>query len=641
MTQPLESSIVRIYSHKGKVIGAGFLVSRQHILTCAHVVAFALGIPADSSQIPAAEISLDFPRITPGKKLKAKAVFWLPVNPHQSQEDIAGLELISPLPDAARAERLVTSEDLWGHGFQALGFPEGRADGAWADGTLKGTVARDWVQLEAVGYALEDGFSGGPVWDKKLDGVVGMAVAADKKRTAVKAAFIIPTKVLIKAWSELEKRAIPPCPYRGLFAFREDDAKFFFGREKFTEQLLSAVKRQRLVAVIGASGSGKSSVVFAGLIPQLRSQQGWLIETFRPGDRPFYNLAAKLVPLLEPELSSVQQLEEIKHLAQLLQEGDLPLRDVLQRILAQKSDACLLLVVDQFEEIYTLCQDEKERKCFLQLLLEATSNIPNFPFHLVITLRADFWGYALSGSFAESFRDAALHLIPMKREQLKEVIEKPAKKQHVAIEAGLTELILQAVEQEPGNLPLLEFALTQLWNKQSNGKLTHAAYEEIGGVEQALANHAQAVYKKLNKTDKERAEYLFVQLVQPGAGTEDTRRLARSSEVGKENWYLVTRLANFEARLVVTGYDQTAGEETVEIVHEVLIRKWEKLREWIDRDRDFRTWQERLRVQMKQWEDAKKDDEALLRGSLLRLAKDWQKKCSRKLSKTEKRIYCP
>jgi hypothetical protein len=191
----------------------------------------------------------------------------------------------------------------------------------------------------------------------------------------------------------------------------------------------------------------------------------------------------------------------------------------------------------------------------------------------------------------------------------------------VTIESGLTERILDAVSAEPGNLPLLEFALNQLWAKQRDAQLTHAAYEEIGGVEAALSRYAEEAYGRLNEEEKERARRIFIQLVRPGEGTEDTRRLATRTEVGEENWDLVTRLA--DARLVVSSRDEACGEETVEIVHEALIGGWERLNHWIEVDRSFRTWQERLRASRRQWEASGKDVGALLRGAPLAEAEGW------------------
>jgi energy-coupling factor transporter ATP-binding protein EcfA2 len=631
MTALLESSVVRFYSKSGAVIGAGFLVSQKHILTCAHVVADALEIERETAEMPDEEVNLDFPILAPQQLFKARVVFWRPINPNEFEEDIAGLELESSPPDTAQPAQLLTSEDLWGHSFRVLGFPEGQPNGASASGELRGRLANGWVQLEDVkqpGYRLEPGFSGAPVWDEQLQGVVGMAVAAEMNRPEVKAAFIIPTNLLLSAWTFLGEQAIPACPYRGLFAFQQKDAPFFFGRETFTEQLMAAVQKKSLVAVIGPSGSGKSSVVFAGLIPRLQQvgAQGLAplhIASFRPGDRPFRNLARQLVPLLETQMSEIDQLVEVNKLATALQQGNLALQDVVTRIQEKNSGDRLLLVADQFEELYTLCQDVQERQIFLIRLLEAVNQTRNF--NLVLTLRADFLGYALSyRPFADALQNADVKLGPLNRQELQDAVQKPAEKQGVKLEQGLTERILEAVAEEPGNLPLLEFALTQLWEKQSNGKLTHAAYDAIGGVEKALSNHADDVYAQLTDEEQKQVQKIFIQLVRPGEGTADTRRQATRAEVGEENWDLVKRLA--DERLVVSDRKKTAGEaeeETVEIVHEALIREWQRLRKWMNNDRAFRLWQERLRAVMHHWESSGKDKGALLRGVSLAEAQRW------------------
>ncbi|NEQ21427.1 MAG: TIR domain-containing protein [Microcoleus sp. SIO2G3] len=209
MVATLESSVIRIYSNSGKVVGAGFLVSQKRILTCAHVVADALGLPRKTAEMPDAEISLDFPIVAAKQLFKARVVFWRPVNPDEFAEDIAGLELESSPPEAAQPARLITSDDLWRHPFQVLGFPAGQPNGVWADGELRAGLANGWVQLEGVketGYRLEPGFSGAPIWDETLQGVAGMAVAAEINRPDAKAAFMIPSKVLCAAWSELSEQ---------------------------------------------------------------------------------------------------------------------------------------------------------------------------------------------------------------------------------------------------------------------------------------------------------------------------------------------------------------------------------------------------------------------------------------------------
>ena len=311
------------------------------------------------------------------------------------------------------------------------------------------------------------------------------------------------------AWSVLSEQAIASCPYRGLFAFREEDARFFFGREIFTQKLVDTVQKQSLVAVIGASGSGKSSVVFAGLIPNLRQQSNWLIESFRPKTHPVDELAAVIVRLREPEKGKTQQDIEAGKLAHGLRSQQVAAHTVLSRILSGNDNKRLLLVVDQFEELYASCSDIQERQLFLNQLLEAAKLVENFT--LLLTLRADFLGYALLDyRFANALQNADLKLAPMNQQELQQAIALPANKQGVRLEEGLAEGILKAVVNSPGNLPLLEFTLTQLWAEQQNRQMTHAAYEAIGGVEKSLANHAEAEFAKLKpgRNNNKRSKYL-------------------------------------------------------------------------------------------------------------------------------------
>ncbi len=234
-------------------------------------------------------------------------------------------------------------------------------------------------------------------------------------------------------------------------------------------------------------------------------------------------------------------------------------------------------------------------------------------------------GQALSyRPFADALQYADLKLGPMNREELKAAVEKPAALLGVAIEEGLTERILEAVSSEPGNLPLLEFTLHELWAQQRDVQLTHAAYDYIGGIEAALAVYAEQVYSKLNQVQKEQTRRIFLQLVRAGEGTEDTRRVATLMEVGQENWGLVTHLAC--ERLVVTGCNESTGKETVEIVHEALIREWGSLRQWIEQDREFCTWQEGLRTLMRQWDNSGRDNSKLLQAKRLVDAEEWFQK---------------
>jgi WD40 repeat protein/DNA-binding SARP family transcriptional activator len=433
-------------------------------------------------------------------------------------------------------------------------------------------------------------------------------------------------------------RSIGACPYRGLAAFREQDQPFFFGREHFVQQLLDAVRTRRMAAVIiGSSGSGKSSVVAAGLIPVLRSEGDWRIVELRPGADPFHALAAALLPLLEPDLSESDSLIESQKLASVLNDGTLPLHHLLDRIQKKPdAEAKCLLFIDQFEELYTLCQEPEIRHIFLARLQDVI-NVQRVRrdqrLALLLTMRADFMGQALSfRPFADLLQSSAVMLGPMRRDELRAAIEKPAAVQGAAFEDGLVERILDDVGSKPGNLPLLEFALTLLWDKAQTGWLTHDAYDEIGKVAGALARQAEQVYSGLDDSDCDRARRVFLQLVQPGEGTEDTRRIATRAEIGDQAWTLVQHLA--DQRLVVTGRD-TSGVEIVEIVHEALIGNWERLQGWIENDRAFRTWQEGLRNAIRQWEASDEDQGALLRGAVLVEAEGWLETHSGELSRNE------
>ena len=420
-----------------------------------------------------------------------------------------------------------------------------------------------------------------------------------------------------------------PCPYRGLFHFGPGDGKYFFGRESFVEKLFHATQTRNFIPVLGASGSGKSSVVLAGLVPKLQQTGHWKFTHFRPGSDPFHALSLALVPLYATNLNETERIAQARQLTKYLRQGDIPLADVWAQIQQNYPRVRVLLIADQFEELYTLCSDVATRHNFLDLLLPhdtenaefRTANSELRQAVLVLTMRADLLGNALSyRPFADVLQNADIKLGAMNREELAEAIEKPAQKLGVAFEAGLVERILKDVEKEPGNLPLLEFALTELWQRRQGKQLTHVAYTEIGEVQGALARHADESYGKLNSAEQEQVRRIFIQLVRPGEGTEDTRRLATKAELGEASWALVKHLA--DARLVVTSCSEKAKVETVEVVHEALIRNWGKLRGWMATDRGFRAWQERLRVAMAQWQETDKDEGSLFRGAALAEAEE-------------------
>lgn len=421
-----------------------------------------------------------------------------------------------------------------------------------------------------------------------------------------------------------------PCPYRGLFHFGPKDAEYFFGRDDSIEKLYQATQTRNFIPVLGASGSGKSSVVFAGLVPKLEAEGSWQFTYFRPGvirkdnkqeiPDPFYALATALVPLYVPDVDETEQLKQGRRLAESLRSREILLSDVITRIQRHYPGDRLLLIADQFEELYTLCTDPKVRHQFLDILIDNIyTPSADSPLVLVLTMRADFLGNALSyASFAQVLKDD-MKLGAMNHTELREVIEKPAQKLGVTFELGLVETILDDVEDEPGNLPLLEFALTELWKGRKGKKITHLAYQDIGKVQGALTRHADRILSKLTPEERKAAQRIFLKLVNLGEGTGDTRRQVTQAEIGVSNWPFVKQLA--DNRLVVTS--DTNNQETVEVIHEALIRNWSQLREWIDESREAMRTARKIEAEAKEWETQGRNKGYLLQDRRLRDAKEF------------------
>jgi KaiC/GvpD/RAD55 family RecA-like ATPase len=439
------------------------------------------------------------------------------------------------------------------------------------------------------------------------------------------------------------------CPYRDLRAFREEDAALFFGRDAIVEkigQLLDASvrweERSRFVAVVGPSGSGKSSIVMAGVRRGLRRNRPpqivWDHVSFAPGDNPWRRFADALLPMLDPGLSEARRLEEAAILSEALRRED-GVASAIRRVIEKSNGSDrLLVVVDQFEELFTLTADETARG-FIRALFDASRSAP---MTVLVTLRSDYYGRAIAidRDLSNGLPDCQVNLGPIRREELREVIEKPAAVAGLEFEEGLVDRILDDVGDEPGNLPLLEYALTELWKARSGGLMTFAAYRDVGEVSGALAKRANALLAELSEPQKAAARRLMMRLVRVSAAHEegaDTRRRARRGEIDDEAWKLVDFFAGARARLLVAGKDPVSGADTVEVAHEALIRKWNRLREWLAEDRQFLLWRQRLVVYRNAWEDAGREDAGtLLRGGLAAEAQTWLRSRRAELSAPER-----
>src|SRR5262245_155249 len=444
---------------------------------------------------------------------------------------------------------------------------------------------------------------------------------------------------------DIDEGTIPPCPYPGLAYFGPHDSALFFGRNAAIERLEVAITKQVLTALVGASGSGKSSVVLAGLAPRLNLQRGWRFSHFRvgtePNKSPFVALARALVPLLG-EHSPTDQLEEVQKLAVKLETGAVDLSNVMGACRASNPGKRILLIADQFEEVFTLVDDEVLRLRFIDVLLAgfrdtADGNPPDVS--LVLTLRADFYGRALRHrSLADALQGRVENLGPMTRDELRDAIVQPAGA--VTFENGLLDTLLDDVGDRPGNLPLLQFALREMWGRLDKRRMTRAIYDAIGGVEGALAQRAQAIFDALTaKGEDARAvtlfRQLFTRLVALGEGSEDTRRIVGREELGQESWALAQRLASEDNRLIVTSAP-APDQETAEVVHEALIQNWRTLIEWVNRDRAFQSWLRQLKSRVDEWRKHPEDDGTLLRGGLLTAAEEWLRQRGNEVSENER-----
>jgi WD40 repeat protein/class 3 adenylate cyclase len=408
-------------------------------------------------------------------------------------------------------------------------------------------------------------------------------------------------------------------PYKGLESFQPQDAEFFFGREELIADLAGRLAASTFLAVVGPSGSGKSSVVRAGLVPAiwtgahgLAQQRDWKVVILTPGAHPLEELAVRLAT--ERGLSPGSVLEDFRR-----DPHNLCLA-VRQLLLDASPDAKVVLIIDQAEEIFTLCHDEEERRLFVELLAHAAEE--NAQTMVILALRADFYGHcATYPSLAALVQDHQSLVGPMREGEIRRAIELPASKAGLTLEDGLVTRILDDVGSEPGSLPLLSHALLETWSKRQDHTMTVNAYLESGGVRGAIARTADAVYQQLEPEQQELARRIFMRLAEPGQGTEDTRRRASLTELlpGGDEQTAVEEVLDIlaRARLITVGLD------LVEVSHEALIREWPLLRRWLDEDREGLQLHRRLTDDASEWVRYERDPGMLYRGARLSAAQEW------------------
>jgi hypothetical protein len=397
-------------------------------------------------------------------------------------------------------------------------------------------------------------------------------------------------------------------PYRGLLPFREQDAGLFFGRTRFVDELVTKVRQRtstNTVAVVGRSGSGKSSVAYAGLFPALRREKGvgqqavWDIISLRPLAEPLHQLARAFAPS-PGDVSAIATRAALNKDVECLRKGEVTVSELVRdRLQTDKGSTRVLLYVDQWEELYTQARpreirtEEDQRattdaRMFIDLLLEAAVSAACT---LVLSVRSDFYPEIQNhDALRAAVQDSQLSLGPMNERELRAAIEGPAKAVGARVHPDLTSRLIRDIgldvtagqrdHYDIGKLPLLEYALEQTWTKRTGPEIGLAQY---AGLEQALEERANQLYESLSATQQATAKRLFVSLVTPGEGREDTRaRITLPPD--PTTLEVVEAFAGTDARLIVTG-DATGGR-SAEVTHEALIRHWDKLRTWVDENRE-------------------------------------------------------
>ncbi|MFD7434756.1 NACHT and WD repeat domain-containing protein [Streptomyces sp. NPDC059861] len=414
------------------------------------------------------------------------------------------------------------------------------------------------------------------------------------------------------------------CPYRGLASYRQEDARWFFGRERSTDalaaQLRAAERTGGPVMLVGASGAGKSSLLNAGLVPALRSGAGREVVQLVPGADPLGELTCRI-----PELAPVTTAQE---------PGTPGFADAVRAALAAWAPGGTrpVVIVDQFEETFTLCSDETGRRTFIQLLHDAASPArPGEPAPVLVVLgvRADFYEQCLSyPELADALQHRHMVLGPLTTAELREAVTGPAKAVGLELEPGLAELIVREVSSDgprgahdAGALPLLSHALLATWQRRKGGRLTLAGYRAAGGIQGAVAATAERAWSRLDPAARTAARLLLLRLVRLGEDTQATRRRGTRRQLAEESTDPGKTEESLEelvrARLV------TLDAETVEITHEALLHAWPRLRDWIDEDRGGNLLRQRLEEDSRAWETTQRDTSLLYRGSRLEHARTW------------------
>ncbi|MEV4319559.1 hypothetical protein [Actinocrispum sp. NPDC049592] len=411
-------------------------------------------------------------------------------------------------------------------------------------------------------------------------------------------------------WRELAAAITPrtddtETPYVGLAAFQAEDSERFFGRERLVLDVLDRLGKHRLLVVFGVSGAGKSSLLRAGVLPRAQAA-GTPAVVLSPGSNPLRECASQFAALTGRDQGK---------LARQIAGDPAAIHEVVAEVMAGHSpEVDLLFVVDQFEEIFTLCSDAGQREAFIEALLSAAESTGS-RCRIVLSVRADFYHRcAANARLAKALTDAHVVVGPMTADELSQAITKPAVRVGGMVEGALLAKIIADANGQPGMLPLVSHALLEAWKRRRGNALTVAGYESAGGIHGAVAQTAERAYTELTPHQRRQARRLLLRLITIGEGAEDTKRRVDRDELTDDD---VVRDTLARARLV------TLDRDTVEIAHEALIRCWPRLRDWLEEDRDSIRVHRQIAEATAAWESVQRDPGALYRGVRLAVASEW------------------
>lgn len=557
-----------------------------------------------------------------------------PIRPANDKDAV--LELSAALPASVRAVIACATEADPARRYRSAGelaaalidalHPEQALAADHARTTARSRQQQDLARLEQRLAELQSRVPPAPT---ELPGAAPAPVQSEGS-SALDALAIAETQAAIVALRTrllAETSTEPANPYRGLDPFEAADADRFFGREELVEELAERLGGCRLVAVLGPSGSGKSSLVLAGLLPQLQrgtlpGAGNWLVRTLRPGGAPLCVLATTVALLTGRRGDEALALEDAMRRDERVLEAELRLL-----LAAAPPQQRLLFVVDQLEELFTQCADEEARQMFLANLLYASQDAAG-PTAFVLTMRADYYGAAAAyPAFAAHLRANHLLVGPMSPIELRRAIEEPARLAGVVYAPGVVDVIIDDITGRPGALPLLQQALTETWLIRRGRVIALADYRASNGVAGALAGRAQHEYEQLSVEQQSAADRLLLRLVQPGDGGDDMRRRATLAEVvsGVDSELvraIIERFTARHARLLTTAESPGVGA-TIELTHEALITAWPRLRELLRDHRDGLRTHRRLTEAAGEWERSGHDVAYLSSGAQLFTAQEW------------------